>query len=140
MRQRKWAAAFLSLCALGLASPVSAEKTSGIDGFKRIRGGAIPKLISGKEFSDGVHWRYSFQPGGALTEYAMGRRRDLRWQMKDDALCWRSEQGEECFEVWTSRTALRLQPIGLGVPLEGGLSRLVLSQGSASAAKERPCR
>lgn len=140
MRQRKLAAAFLALCAMGIASPVSAETISGIDGFKRIRGGAIQRLIFGKEFSDGVHWRYSFHPSGALTEYAMGRRRDLRWQMKDDALCWRSEQGEECFEVWTSRTALRLQPIGLGVSLEGGLSRLVLSQGSASAAKERPCR
>jgi hypothetical protein len=110
---------------MGMASLVSAEMTRGIDGFKRIRDGAIQKLFSGKGFSDGVHWRYSFHPGGALTEYAMSRRRDLRWEMKDDALCWRSARGEECFEVWTSRTALRLQPIGLGVPLEGGLSRLV---------------
>lgn len=140
MRERKLAAAFLALCAMGMALPASAEKCAATDGFKRIRGGAIQRLISGREFSDGVHWRYSFQPGGALTEYAMSRRQDLRWQMKDDALCWRSEQGEECFEVWTSRTALRLEPIGLGVPLEGGLSRLVLSQGLASAAKERPCR
>lgn len=125
MRQRKLAAASLALCAMGMASLVSAEEGSRIDGFTRIRGGAIQRLISGREFSDGVHWRYGFQPGGALTEYAMSRRRDLRWQIKDDALCWRSEHGEECFEVWTSRTALRLQPIGLGVPLEGGLSRLV---------------
>lgn len=125
MCRRKRAAAFLSLCALGLASPVSAEKTSGIDGFKRIRGGAIQKLISGKEFSDGVHWRYCFHPGGALTEYAMSRRQHLRWEMKDDALCWRSARGEECFEVWTSSTTLRLQPVALGAPFEGSLSRLV---------------
>jgi hypothetical protein len=107
MRQRKLAAAFLALCAMGIASPVSAETISGIDGFKRIRGGAIPKLISGKEFSDGVHWRYSFHPSGALTEYAMRRRRDLRCQRKDDALCWRSEQGDEC-----SRFGHRAPPFG----------------------------
>lgn len=125
MRQRKRAAAFLALCAMGMASLVSAEMAPGIDGFKRIRSGAIQKLISGKEFSDGVHWRYNFHPGGALTEYAMSRRRDLRWQMKDDALCWRSAQGEECFEVWISSAMLRLQPVALGAPLEGSLARLV---------------
>lgn len=125
MRERKLAAAFLALCAMGMALPVSAEKGSATDGFKRIRGGAIQRLISGREFSDGVHWRYSFQPGGALTEYAMSRRQGIRWQTKDDALCWRSARGEECFEVWTSSTTLRLQPVALGSPFEGSLSRLV---------------
>ena len=125
MRKGKMAAGLLALYALRVAAPGSADENAEADGFKRIRGSAIQRLISGGEFSDGVHWRYSFQPGGALTEYSMSRRQNLRWQTKDDALCWRSAQGEDCFEVWTSSRALRLQPVALGAPLEGSLSRLV---------------
>lgn len=118
------ALAAVLLVAAGLAS-AAAENRAELNGFKRIHGTAISKLMAGKEFSDGVHWRYSFQPSGALTEYSMSRRRDLHWLTKDDALCWKSARGEDCFEVWTSSTVLRLHPVGLGASLDGTLSRLV---------------
>ncbi|HEV7257325.1 MAG TPA: hypothetical protein VGN82_06045 [Bosea sp. (in: a-proteobacteria)] len=67
------ALAAVLLVGAGLA-PAAAESRPELNGFKRIHGTAISKLMAGKEFSDGVHWRYSFLPGGALTEYAMSRR------------------------------------------------------------------
>lgn len=115
----------LGLAAAGLPAAASAEERPELKGFKRIHGTAIERLVSGKEFGDGVHWRYSFQPGGSLTEFAMSRRQDLRWFVKDDALCWWSERGEDCFEVWTSSTSMRLHPRELGAPYEGTLSRLI---------------
>lgn len=125
MERRKMA--FLSITLLMAVTVIGADAEDRTEpsGFKRIRGNAIQRLMSGKEFGDGVHWRYSFHPGGALTEYAMSRRQDLRWHASGDALCWRSARAEDCFEVWTSSTTLRLQPVALGAPLEGSLSRLV---------------
>jgi hypothetical protein len=125
MTRRSTGVALIALLLVGGIVPAAGEERSKQEGFKRIRGTAITKLMAGKEFSDGVHWRYSFKPDGALTEYAMTRRRDVRWQVKRDALCWQVHEADGCFEVWTSSTALRLQPLGLGVPLDGSLSRLV---------------
>ncbi|MGO4668190.1 hypothetical protein [Bosea sp. 2RAB26] len=120
---RRWDLPLFALAAAGQISTTWAQHRPELKGFRRIHGTAIERLMSGKEFSDGVHWRYSFQPGGNLTEYAMSRRLDLRWFVKGDALCWQSARGEDCFEVWTSSTTLQLQPQGLGVPYEGRLSR-----------------
>lgn len=117
-------ALLFGLVTASTASGVIAEGPAQGD-FKRIRGAAIECLLAGKEFGDGVHWRYSFQPNGNAVESAMSQRPKLAWRAQGDALCWDSARGDECFEVWTSSTALRLQPLGLGVPLEGTLSRLV---------------
>jgi hypothetical protein len=117
-------ALLLGLVTASTASAVMAEGAPQAD-FKRIRGAAIERLLAGKEFGDGVHWRYSFQPNGSAVEYAMSQRQKLAWRAQGDVLCWGSAGGDECFEVWTSSTVLRLQPVGLGVPLEGTLSRLV---------------
>jgi len=106
-------------------APAAVAEDSPQAGFKRIRGVAIERLLAGKEFGDGVHWRYSFQQNGNTIEYAMSQRQKLSWRAQDDVLCWHSARGEECFEVWASSSALRLQPTGLGVPLEGSLSRLI---------------
>lgn len=114
----------LGLLTVGMASIAMAEEPPQA-GFKRVRGTAIERLLMGKEFGDGVHWRYSFQPNGSAVEYAMGQRQQLTWRATREALCWNSTRGEECFAVWTSSSALRLQPTGLGVPLEGTLLRLV---------------
>jgi len=102
------------LCAQALAQQSDA---------KRIRGAAIERLLAGKEYSDGVHWRYSFRPDGNVTEYAMSRRQEMRWRVKDDSLCWRSGTEEDCFEVWTSGTSVQLLPQGIGTPFEGTVSR-----------------
>lgn len=120
-----WVSLLPGLLAAGMAPTVMAEISSPPAGFKRIRGAAIERLLTGREFGDGVHWRYSFQAHGNAVEYAMSQRQKLIWRAQSDALCWNSTRGEECFEVWTSSTALRLQPLGLGVPLEGLLSRLI---------------
>lgn len=90
---------------------------------KRIHGIAIERLLAGKEYSDGVHWRYSFRPDGSGVGYAMSRRREMRWQVKDDRLCWSAGSGEECFEVWISGSAVQLLPQGIGAPFEGSVSR-----------------
>ncbi|CAN7345633.1 hypothetical protein [Bosea sp. LjRoot237] len=93
---------------------------------KRIRGTAIERLLAGKEYSDGVHWRYSFRPDGGVVGYAMSRRQDLRWRVSDDSLCWRAEGAQEdCFEVWISGSSVQLLPQGIGTPFEGIVSRLL---------------
>ncbi len=70
MRERKLAAAFLALCAMGMGGTRQRREGFGnrwVQAHPRRR---HPAADLGREFSDGVHWRYSFQPGGALTEYA----------------------------------------------------------------------
>ncbi len=125
MRDRKFAATLLALFIAGIPAAASAEENSELSGFKRIRGSAIQRLISGKELSDGVHWRYSFQPNGQLVEFAMSRRHDLRWRTNADELCWASAGGEECYEVWSSIKGVRLLPMQNGLPLDGQVSRIV---------------
>lgn len=125
MPKRAWMPIVLGLLVAVAAQAARAEDPPQQAGFKRIRGAAIERLLAGKEFGDGVHWRYSFQPNGSAVEFAISQRQKLSWRAQSDALCWSSPRGEECFEVWASSTTLRLQPIGLGLPLEGSLSRLV---------------
>lgn len=102
-----------------------AEALAQQPGSKRIHGVAIERLLAGKEYSDGVHWRYSFRPDGGLVGYAMSRRQEMRWRVRDDRLCWDIAAGEECFEVWTSGSAVQLLPQGIGAPFEGTVSRLL---------------
>lgn len=91
---------------------------------RRIRGAAIERLLAGKEYSDGIHWRYSFRPDGSVTEYAMSRRQEMRWRISDNDLCWRMGTGQEdCFEVWVSGSSVQLLPRGIGTPFEGTVSR-----------------
>jgi hypothetical protein len=92
---------------------------------RRIRGAAIERLLAGREYSDGVHWRYSFRPDGSVVEYALSRRQEMRWRVSDDSLCWRVGGEEECFEVRISGTSVQLLPRGIGTPFEGSLSRLL---------------
>lgn len=92
---------------------------------RRIRGSAIERLLAGKDYSDGTHWRYSFGTDGNVVAYAMSRRQDLRWRVSGDDLCWRAgTAAEDCFEVWISGSSVQLLPRGLGTPFEGTLSRL----------------
>jgi hypothetical protein len=125
MRERRLAAALLALFITAIPPAANAEENSELAGYKRIRGSAIQRLISGKELSDGVHWRYSFQPNGQLVEFAMSRRHDLRWRTNADELCWTSAGREECYEVWSSIKGVRLLPTQNGMPLDGQVSRSV---------------
>lgn len=91
---------------------------------RRIRGAAIERLLTGKEYSDGVHWRYSFRPDGSVVGYAMSRRQEMRWRVRDDSLCW-GAAAEDCFEVWISGSSVQLLPRGIGTPFEGTVSRML---------------
>lgn len=91
---------------------------------RRLRGAAVEKLLAGREYGDGVHWRYSFKSGGVVVAYAMGRRREMRWRVGGNELCWRTGTAQEdCFEVWVSGSSVQLLPRGIGTPFEGTVSR-----------------
>lgn len=57
MRRRACMPIVLGLIAC--AAPAARAEDLLQAGFKRIRGTAIERLLAGKEFGDGVHWRYS---------------------------------------------------------------------------------
>jgi hypothetical protein len=98
-----------------------AEERPDLKGFKRLRGSAIERLISGKEFGDGVHWRYEFHANRQLKSVSMGRRQELRWSVKNDTLCWGNATGLVCHQVWRFGSILQLQPDNGTPPLDGEL-------------------
>lgn len=105
--------------AMGLAPTPSLAAPA----FHRVRGKAIATLLTGREFSDEVHFTMLFEKGGALRMFSTGRRREGAWRVEDDQLCLdRTGDDHQCFEVWTSGSRLELRREA-GPPEEGILRR-----------------
>lgn len=93
-----------------LLSMLPAATASSAPSFHRVRGGAIGALLTGREFSDEVHFTILFEKGGVLRVFSTGRRREGAWRIEGDELCLdRSGDDHHCFEVWTAGNRLELR-------------------------------
>ncbi len=106
-----FATALLILPALA-ASPESA-------GFKKLTGPQIQRALNGKQFSDGIHFSYRFGAGGKSQSTRMGKTTIDKWAISKDKLCMTDSFGENCYDVWTKGSAVKLAIDGSDALLEG---------------------
>jgi hypothetical protein len=98
------------------------------DPYKRMSGAAIRKAIVGKEITDGFHYTDQFGANGKGTFITLGRRKEGKWEIKDDQLCMvshsRTSDAMECFELWRDGDRIQYRLPGNGPALaEGKLQR-----------------
>lgn len=85
-------------------------EAAGGEPFRRVRGTAIAKLVSGFEFTDEVHWAFVFERGGTLRGFALGQKGSGTWRVVGDELCLEyGEESSRCHEVWTSGHRMELR-------------------------------
>ena len=77
--------------------------------FTQLSGREIVSRFSGMEFTDGVHWAYTFERGGRVSFTSMGRAGSGKWRVNGNQLCYDRQRGEACFEVWVSGNQVQLR-------------------------------
>ena len=96
------------LCGLvALSLPVSGAK----ERWREIKGASLQSLFQDKEFGDGVHFAYRFEPGGTFSGTEMSREVRGSWRVMKDEMCWkwvRPAGAEKCYRVQQDGSRVRL--------------------------------
>ena len=72
------------------------------------------------QLTDGVHWRYVYDPDSTLQSYSMGTKKVGKWVVEKDELClYLGESDDGCYEVSLSGERIEMKPSGIGLTLEG---------------------
>src|SRR5215217_2332882 len=80
------------------------------ESLRRLGGSEIAVRFKGKEFTDQVHWALTFDKGGRLNSFSMGRASTGRWRIEKDELCLDRENNDSrCYEVWASGGTVQLR-------------------------------
>ena len=69
----------------------------------------IKTKISGKRFHDDTHFDLHYKPDGTITGYSMGKAVKQNWILKNDSLCIRDAQQEDCYLVLTNKNQIKLK-------------------------------
>jgi hypothetical protein len=93
-------------CNFGILLGISVlPSNGGAEGlFRKLSGTQILSAFNDMEFTDEVHWREVYEPGGVLRSYEMGRYRKGKWFTRNDRLCVQlgEDVGENCYEIWAA--------------------------------------
>jgi len=79
--------------------------------WRSIKGASLQSLFQDKEFGDGVHFAYRFEPGGTFSGTEMSREVRGSWRVRNSELCrkWQRPPGpEECYRVQQDGSRVRL--------------------------------
>jgi hypothetical protein len=91
--------------------------------FTQLSGSEIVSRFSGMEFTDGVHWAYTFDRNGRTSFTSMGHAGSGKWRVNGNQLCYDRERGERCFQVWVSGNEVQLRTPGSDLSHDGVLQR-----------------
>ena len=69
----------------------------------------IKTKISGKRFHDDTHFDLHYKPDGTITGYSMGMAVIQNGVLKNDSLCIRDAQQEDCYMVLTNKNQIKLK-------------------------------
>lgn len=90
------------------------------DNIQKLSGAQIRTKLSGKQFTDEVHWRDVYERDGTFRSYSMGRKRAGKWSIQGNELCLElSAPDDGCFEVTASGRRMVMTPKGNGLVIEG---------------------
>ena len=115
--------ALIFMAVLALSTPARAAEA-----FRQLNGTEIKARFSGRELTDGVHWRMRFGNGGKLTaseqvgRFAPEEKGSSRgtWRVVRDELCLAyGAGGPTCHQVWMSGRSVELRRDG--APPEDGV-------------------
>lgn len=87
-------------CASAYADPRS-------EGFKKLTAAQIRASFSGHTFSDEVHFSFRYTRSGGVEGAGMGKKVSGKWRVAGDQLCQADSNGENCFDIWRKRNAVR---------------------------------
>lgn len=90
--------------------------------FIKLTGSAIKRVLSGKKFSDGIHFTYRFEGDGKVRNTRMGETTTDKWTIANDKLCLSDRFGKNCYEVWARGAKIKFIIEG-DVPFMEGLLR-----------------
>lgn len=79
--------------------------------WRDVKGAALRRLFSDKEFGDGVHFAYQFKADGTFTGTEMTKHVSGSWHAVRDELCWnwqRPPGPHECYRVEEDGSHVRL--------------------------------
>lgn len=86
------------------------------DGFRRLSGAEIKRLVTGKTVTDDVHYTDYFKADGSYEGVFMNKRLTGAWKVKGAELCiTRGPEPSQCDEFWRSGSKLQRRKPGLPI-------------------------
>lgn len=79
--------------------------------WRDVKGAALRRLFSGKEFADGVHFAYQFKANGTFSGTEMSKSVSGTWRVEGADFCWkwiRPTGMQECYRVQQDGAHVRL--------------------------------